>query len=82
MNAHLQGKEYLVGNRVTLADIVILAACWFILLYAADAEFVKPFPNFVNWVNRLVANEHFKKVLGEFKWIEKEAAPGSVNLIV
>ena len=80
MNGHLQGKEYVVGNRVTLADIVLLATYWHILLFAADTEFVKPFPNVINWVNKLVANEHFKKVLGEFKWPEQEAAPGSVKI--
>ena len=47
---------------------------------AADAEFVKPFPNAVQWANNLAGQEQFKKFIGDFKFPEQELAPGSIKM--
>jgi glutathione S-transferase len=75
----LQGKEYVVGSRTTLADIILFATYLNFCKFAADAEFVKNYPNVVSWYNKLASNDHFKKVIGEFKWPEKEFAPNSLK---
>ena len=80
LNGHLQGKDHVVGNRTTIADIVLFAAYLNFFKFAAEPEFMKPYPNVTSWYNKLAADDHFKKVVGEFKFAEKELPPGAIKL--
>ncbi|KAG0057668.1 hypothetical protein BGZ83_005607 [Gryganskiella cystojenkinii] len=63
---HLIKKTFLVGERVTLADISAATGLFagFKLLF--DATFRKEFPAVTRWFNTIVNQTHFKAVAGEF----------------
>jgi elongation factor 1-gamma len=73
LNEHLLNHTYLVGERVTLADIVV--ACTMLSLYqnVLDAGFRKPFGNVNRWFTTIVNQPQVKKVLGAVKLAEKMA---------
>jgi elongation factor 1-gamma len=69
------GTQYLVGDRVTLADICLATATSLLLKYALDTEFRKEFPTAEAYFHRLLSQEQFKKIFGEANFIEKFKAP-------
>lgn len=73
LNTHLLSKTYLVGERLSLADISV--ACTLLQLYtnAFDPEFRKPFQNVNRWFTTVVNQPNFKKVVGEVKLCAKVA---------
>merc|ERR1712026_553458 len=73
LNDHLLNHTFLVGERVTVADIAV--ACTMISLYqnVLDPGFRKPFGNVNRWFNTVVNQPQAKKVLGEVKMAEKMA---------
>lgn len=73
LNAYLLPRTYLVGERVTLADISV--ACTLLNLYkeVLDPNFRKPFVNVNRWFSTLVNQPQFKAVLGEVKLCDKVA---------
>jgi len=73
LNDQLLHQTYLVGERVTLADIVV--ACTMISLYqnVLDPEFRKPFGNVNRWFTTIVNQPQVKKVVGAVVMAEKMA---------
>merc|ERR1712228_472507 len=73
LNEHLLHHTYLVGERVTLADVVV--ACTMISLYqnVLDSGFRKPFGNVNRWFTTIVNQPQVKKVVGAIKLAEKMA---------
>merc|ERR1712173_562819 len=73
LNEHLLNHTYLVGERVTLADIVV--ACTMLSLYqnVLDPEFRKPFGNVNRWFTTIVNQPQVKKVIGAVAMAEKMA---------
>lgn len=73
LNNHLLTHTYLVGERISLADIAL--ACTFLQLYvnAFDPEFRKPYQNVNRWFTTVVNQPHFKNVVGEVKLCAKVA---------
>merc|ERR1719323_2468984 len=73
LNDHLLNHTFLVGERVTVADIAV--ACTMISLYqnVLDPGFRKPFGNVNRWFNTVVNQPQAKKVLGAVKMAEKMA---------
>jgi len=73
LNEHLLNHTYLVGERVTLADIVV--ACTMLSLYqnVLDAEFRQPFGNVNRWFTTIVNQPQVKKVIGAVAMAEKMA---------
>ena len=58
LNKRLEGKQYIVGNGLTLADLTIASS----LMYAKQAEApVAEFPNIEGWLSRITALEGWKK---------------------
>ena len=53
IDKYLQGKDWLVGERLTLADIVIWNNLKAPVVFAYDAEFCKAIPNLCEWYRRL-----------------------------
>jgi len=64
LNDHLLTRTFLVGERVTLADIVV--ACTLLSLYKQVLEpaFRKPFTNVTRWFTTIVNQPNVKAVLG------------------
>merc|ERR1712119_221426 len=73
LNDQLLHHTYLVGERVTLADIVV--ACTMLSLYqnVLDPGFRKPFGNVNRWFTTIVNQPQVKKVVGTVKLAEKMA---------
>ncbi|OAQ68982.1 glutathione S-transferase [Pochonia chlamydosporia 170] len=68
LNTILEGKEYLVGDKFTYADLVFIP--WDRVVDAVSKDMVekaggeKKFPNFFAWNNRLMARPSVKKLYG------------------
>merc|ERR1712029_983851 len=73
LNDHLLTKTFLVGERLTLADIAV--ACTMLSLYkqVLDPAFRKPFTNVNRWFTTVVNQPNAKVVLGQVdlctKWL-------------
>ncbi len=58
LNDHLKGRDWLVGQGITLADMTVGA--W--MTYAAQAHYpLEPFPEITRWYERLEAVPAWKK---------------------
>jgi len=73
LNKHLETKTFLVGERVSLADITV--GCNLLSLYklVLDPEFRKPFPNVTRWFVTFVNQPEVKAVVGDVALCEKMA---------
>jgi elongation factor 1-gamma len=78
LNAYLLDKTYLVGDKVTLADIAIVSALVYPMKLVCDKAYLKPFTNVVRWFNTCVNQPEFKNVIGECNLAKEEMlAPGA-----
>ena len=74
---HLQKKTFLVGNRVTLADIVVASTLLYPFKLVADKAYVAPFPKVMQWFEACVSQPEFQQVIGQVALCKKEmTAPG------
>jgi elongation factor 1-gamma len=78
LNKHLLTRTFLVGERISLADIVVAVALLRLYERVLDAPFRKQFGNTNRWFLTCINQPEFKAVLGEVKLSEKmEVAPES-----
>ncbi|KAI8682497.1 hypothetical protein LRP88_05536 [Fusarium phalaenopsidis] len=61
------GKEYLVGEQVTLADIMVFGALYFSLSFLFDEEKRSKAPETVRYLKALSEQPAFKNAFGELK---------------
>ncbi|KXJ29902.1 Elongation factor 1-gamma [Exaiptasia diaphana] len=73
LNNALLTKTFLVGERVTLADIAV--CCNLVLLYkqVMEPSFRDAYGNVNRWFMTCINQPHFKKILGEVKLCEHMA---------
>merc|ERR1739838_374228 len=73
LNDHLLTRTFLVGERLTLADIAV--ACTLLNLYkqVLDPSFRKPFLNVTRWFTTVINQPNAKSVLGSFTLCSKMA---------
>jgi glutathione S-transferase len=61
LDKRLEGKKYVVGNTLTVADLTLASS----LMYAKQAEIpVSEFPNVEAWFGRIVELDGWKKTAG------------------
>lgn len=53
LNTHLQGKEFLVGGHLTLADIAVWQSLYLAMTLALDGGFRKAMPNLAAWFEKV-----------------------------
>jgi elongation factor 1-gamma len=75
LDSHLLTRTYLVGERITLADIVISCNLLNLYKFAFDPDFRKPFVNVNRWFTTLINQPQFKTVLGQVQFLDKVAQP-------
>ena len=76
LDAHLAGCTFIVGERVTLADIVIVSTLVSPFKMVLDGAQRKRFPNVMRYFSTLINLPHFKAVLDEVPLCRKmQAAP-------
>ncbi|KAL7692643.1 putative elongation factor 1B gamma, S-crystallin, glutathione S-transferase [Plasmopara halstedii] len=67
---HLHLRTYLVGEQVTLADIVVASSLVYPFKFVLDKEFRKPFPAVIRWFTTLVNQPEFQAVVGDVPLID------------
>lgn len=76
LNKHLLTRTFLVGERISIADIVVSISLLRLYQRVLDAPFRKLFANTNRWFLTCVNQPQFKEVIGEVKLCEKmEVAP-------
>merc|ERR1711872_518316 len=73
LNDHLLTRTYLVGERISLADIAVCCNLLQLYQYVLEPAFRKPFQNVNRWFTTMVNQPQVKAVIGEFKLCEKMA---------
>lgn len=63
LNKHLLNSTFLVGERVTLADINVFATLLHLYQYVLEPSFREPFGNVTRWFNTILNQPQVKKVI-------------------
>lgn len=71
LNSHLLTRTFLVGERITLADIVVACNLLNPYKYVLEPEYRHPFLNVNRWFTTLINQSEFKAVLGEVELCSK-----------
>ncbi|CAH1127902.1 unnamed protein product [Ceutorhynchus assimilis] len=79
LNNHLLTRTYLVGERISLADIVVASNLLNPYKYVLDPEYRKAFGNVNRWFTTLINQPQFKAVLGDVVLCDKPAQVGAVH---
>uniref|UniRef100_UPI00358FD81F elongation factor 1-gamma n=2 Tax=Myxine glutinosa TaxID=7769 RepID=UPI00358FD81F len=73
LNEHLLTQTFLVGERVTLADITVVCSLLSLYKQVLEPAFRQPYGNVDRWFMTCVQQPQFKAVLGEVNLCEKMA---------
>jgi elongation factor 1-gamma len=71
LNDHLLTRTYLVGERITLADIVVSCSLLQLYQYVLEPSVRSPYTNVNRWFTTLINQKEFKNVLGDVKLCDK-----------
>jgi elongation factor 1-gamma len=71
LEGYLSSRTFLVGERVTLADIVGVANTFYGFTNVFDAQFREEFPCVTRWYQTCAHQPHFQAVLGKFELAKK-----------
>jgi elongation factor 1-gamma len=63
LNKHLETRTYLVGERLSLADIVLASTLTNAYRMVLDARFRNPYPNVNRWFDSMTQQPNFAEVL-------------------
>jgi elongation factor 1-gamma len=72
LNAHLQTRTYLVGERVTLADIAVASPLVQLFQMVLEPKTRAKYVNVTRWFDTLVNQPEFRAILGQFALCKKE----------
>lgn len=73
LQTRLVNSTFLVGERITLADIVVFTSLLHLFEHVADPAFRKPYFAVIRWFNTILNQPQTKAVVKTFKFAEKEA---------
>lgn len=76
LNSHLHYQTYLVGERITLADIAVMSNLMLAYKWVLDPEFRSGFNNVTRWFVTMINQKQVKKIVGEFSLCSKPASLG------
>jgi elongation factor 1-gamma len=72
LNNHLSTRTYLVGDRITLADLTVASTLVYPFKFVADAKYRGPFGHVMRWFNTIVNQKEVQAVVGTVVLAEKE----------
>jgi len=75
LNDHLKDQTFLVGERITLADISVALHLFRLYTMVLDPGFRKSFGNTNRWFATCINQPHWREVLGEVPLCVKMATP-------
>jgi len=82
LDEHLLTRTFLVGERISLADIVVGLSLLDLYRLVLDSGFCKQFNNTNRWFKTLIHQENFSAVLGEVDFCKKMAvAPAAPDVV-
>jgi elongation factor 1-gamma len=74
LNNYLRTRTYLVGERITLADIAVASDLLLLFQWIIEPSLREPYPNVTRWFLTLINQKEFQAVLGnDYKLCEKTA---------
>jgi elongation factor 1-gamma len=80
LEAQLKGKNYLVNDSITLADIVLVSTLLYPFKLVCDKSYLKPYGSVVAWFQNCVSQPEFARVVGKVELCKKAlAAPGAAS---
>lgn len=71
LNKTFLESTYLVGERITLADIVVFCSLLHVYQYVLDAATRKPYTNVNRWFNTILNQKQVKAVVGNYSICDK-----------
>jgi len=72
LNNYLRTRTYLVGERITLADIAVASDLLLLFQWIIEPNLREPYPNVTRWFLTLINQKEFQAVLGnDYKLCEK-----------
>ena len=75
INTHLDGKQWLVGNEITVADINVAIIYSLVLQTILDGGYRKAMKNASDWAERVFAHPSVVKVIGQTTLCAKALKP-------
>jgi elongation factor 1-gamma len=75
LNTALEGKKYLVGNSVSLADLVVASMLQYAFQTTLDGGFRKAMKNLEPWAQSIYGLKEFKSVHGQTQLCAKPLKP-------
>ncbi|CAJ2513171.1 Uu.00g012900.m01.CDS01 [Anthostomella pinea] len=69
------GRKFLVGDAITMADVMVMAPLFWGLKYFVDAAMRKDFPNVVAYMQGVAKIDEVKKAFGELEMCETAVKP-------
>lgn len=75
LDKHLDGKSFMVGNGLTIADIVVAGTLSVHYQTAFDASYYDKYPDVLSWLERIVNLPSFVRRFGYLKKPFVDAAP-------
>jgi len=79
INTHLDGKEYLVGGRLTVADVSLFSSLVIPFSFILDGGFRKAMPHAAAWFLRISQNKAVVSTFGHVKMCEKLLKPVDIT---
>jgi len=73
LNKHLQTRTFLVGQRISIADVTVATALLRLYQHVLDPAFRKAFVNTNRWFLTVVNQPNFKAIVPEVKLADKMA---------
>jgi len=73
LNTVLKTRTYLVGERITQADITVACALFHLYRHVLEPQFRAPYQNTNRWFTTLINQPQFKAIIGTFKLCDKMA---------
>jgi len=74
LNNYLRTRTYLVGERITLADIAVASDLLLLFQWIIEPSLREPYPNVTRWFLTLINQKEFRAVLGsDYRLCEKTA---------
>lgn len=77
LNNYLKLRSYLVGERISLADVVLASVLVIYYSTVFDTTFRKAIPNVNRWFLTVVNQPKFKKIVPKVEIVEKAMAPAA-----
>jgi len=73
LNTHLATRTFLVGERISLADISVACNLLQLYQYVLEPQFRGAYQNTNRWFTTVINQPHVKAIIGEVKMCEKMA---------